>query len=72
MVMAHHRKASLCQIGGKGLIAQNILGNAVSNLQDGSYVAVRKPLDGMNPVFAIGGGKGKFVSDHGKSDLLVV
>ena len=43
MVISHHGKALLRQILRKGLIAQNIFGNAVSNLQNGHRGAVWQP-----------------------------
>ena len=72
MVVARHGEAMGRQVFRKGFIAQDVLRHAVGNLQNGLDGSLRKPLHRVNGGLPVCGGKGKFVSDHGKSCLPVI
>ena len=59
MVVAHHKNAVLGKKSGKIVIAVNILGNAVGDLQNGPGGPVGPTLTGMDMVFAGAGCKSK-------------
>ena len=72
MVVTDHSKTAGSQIFGKRFVAQNVLGDAVGNLQNSADFAFRQPFNGMDRCFLVGGKKGKFISCHGKDCPLVV
>ena len=72
VVVAHHGKAVRGQILRKRLIPQDVLRHAVGNLQDRPDLTLGDPLHRVNIGMSVGGGEGKFVSDHGKPCLLML
>ena len=72
VIMACHGEAPGGEIFRKGLIAQDVLGHAVGNLQNSPGLALRQPLHCVDGSLPVGGEESKFVSDHGKRRLLMI
>ena len=68
MVVPHYRIAVLCEETGKGVVAADMLGNAVDQLDHRLRGAgFGQPLHRVDLVEAVAGGKSKFLQNsHGK------
>ena len=72
MIVAHHREAPVRQVLGKGLVTQNLLRHTVGNLHDGPDIVLWQPRYCVDGCVSVGGGKNKFISEHGKTGLLML
>ena len=59
MVVAHHRQPLLIEVAGEAVVAADVLGYAVGNLQHGTGRSLRQPLHGVEPGLAVAGEKGE-------------
>ena len=59
MVVAHHRQPLLIEIAGKAVVAADMLGYTVGNLQHGTRRSLRQPLHGVELGLAVAGEKGE-------------
>ena len=59
MVVAHHGDPLLIEIAGKAVVAADMLGYTVGNLQHGTRRSLRQPLHGVELGLAVAGEKGE-------------
>ena len=59
MVVAHHGDPLLIEIAGKAVVAADMLGYTVGNLQHGTRRSLRQPLHGVELSLAVAGEKGE-------------